>query len=34
MIRAYEQNSQALANANFMTVSSLENVLHTDFSGL
>ena len=32
MIRAYEQKSQDIANANFKTVSRLENVLHTDFS--
>ena len=32
MIRAYEQKSQDIANANFRTVSKLESVLHTDFS--
>jgi len=31
MIRAYEQKSQDMANANFRTVSRLETVLHTDF---
>lgn len=32
MIRAYEQKSQDLANANYKTVSRLEAVLHADFS--
>ena len=32
MIRAYEQKSQDIANANFRTVSRLESVLHADFS--
>ena len=32
MIRAYEQKSQDIANANFSTVSRLESVLHVDFS--
>lgn len=32
MIRAYEQKSQDIANANFRTVSRLESVLHSDFS--
>jgi len=32
MIRAYEQKSQDIANANFSTVSRLSAVLHTDFS--
>jgi len=31
MIRAYEQKSQDLANANYSTVLRLEKVLHTDF---
>ena len=34
MIRAYEQKSQEMANANFMTVLRLETVLHADFSDL
>ena len=32
MIRAYEQKSQDIANANFRTVSRLESVLNADFS--
>lgn len=32
MIRAYEQKTQDIANANFSTVSRLESVLHADFS--
>ena len=32
MIRAYEQKSQDIANANFSTVSRLESILHADFS--
>ena len=34
MIRAYEQKSQEMANANFMTVLRLETVLHADLSDL
>ena len=34
MIRAYEQKSQEMANANFITVLRLETVLHADLSDL